>query len=225
MIQLNKKIVLGSGSPRRQLLLKELGLNFRTLISDTAEIPIPGLMGRKIAEYLSDEKAEALKNKINKDEILITADTIVWLNSHILNKPANSEEAFNMLSSLSGRKHQVYTGVTIINASTKKTFSVESSVVFKILNENEIRKYISEFKPYDKAGSYGAQECLSEGINPCSENEIKFLNKYQLDNFFEKTLAPEKKKHIPMIDHIDGSYYNVMGLPIVELMEELFVIG
>lgn len=224
MIQINKKLVLGSGSPRRQLLLKELGVNFRTLISDTAEIPIPGLLGGKIAEYLSDEKAESLKNKIYEDEILITADTIVWLNSSMLNKPTDSEEAYKMLSLLSGRKHQVYTGVTIMNASSKNTFSVESSVVFKTLTESEIRKYISEFQPYDKAGSYGAQECLSEGINPCSKKEIKFLNKYQLYNFFEKTLAPKKKKHIPMIDHIEGSYYNVMGLPIVELMEELLVI-
>ena len=224
MIQLNKKLVLGSGSPRRQILFKELGLNFRTLISHTAEIPIPGLFGGKIAEYLSEEKAEALKNKIFDDEVLITADTIVWLNSSMLNKPTDSDDAFKMLSSLSGRKHQVFTGVTILNASSKKTFSVESSVVFKTLKQSEIYKYISEFQPYDKAGSYGAQECLSEGINPCSDKEIKFLNKYALDNFFERTLAPEKKKHIPMIDHIEGSYYNVMGLPIVELIEELLVI-
>lgn len=221
MIQLNKKIVLGSGSPRRQLLLKELGLNFRTLISDTAEIPIPGLFGGKIAEYLSEEKADALKNKIYEDEILITADTIVWLNSSMLNKPTDSNAAFKMLSSLSGCKHQVYTGVTIINATSKKTFCVESSVVFKTLKESEIRKYISEFQPFDKAGSYGAQECLSEGINPLSEKEIQFIKKYNLENFFERTLAPEKKKHIQMIDHIEGSYYNVMGLPIVELVEEL----
>ena len=221
MILLNKKIVLGSGSPRRQLLLKELGLNFRTLISDISEIPIPGLFGGKIAEYLSDEKADALKNNIYDDEILITADTIVWLNSSMLNKPINSEEAFKILSSLSGCKHQVFTGVTIINATSKKTFCVESSVVFKTLKESEIRKYISEFQPFDKAGSYGAQECLSEGINPLSEKEIQFIKKYNLENFFERTLAPDKKKHIQMIDHIEGSYYNVMGLPIVELVEEL----
>lgn len=221
MIHLKNKILLGSGSPRRKLLLKELGLNFRFLISETDETPLPGLLRGEIAKYLSEEKANVLKNKIHENEILVTADTIVWLDSYMLGKPANSEEAFNMLNSLSGNKHQVYTGVTIMNIKSKKTFCVESQVVFKKLKESEIRQYIFEHQPYDKAGSYGAQECLTSGENPCSEKEIQFLKKYGYEKFFERTITKEKKKHIPMIDHIEGSYYNVMGLPIVELIEEL----
>ena len=162
-----------------------------------------------------------MKSEIHENEILVTADTIVWLDSFMLGKPANFDEAFKMLSLLSGCKHQVYTGVTLMNQSITKTFCVESDVLFNTLSEIEIRKYIQEYQPYDKAGSYGAQECLIEGINPCSENEIRFLKKNKLDNFFEQSLQSDNKKHIPIIKHIKGSYFNVMGLPVVELMEEL----
>ncbi len=221
MFNIKKKILLGSGSPRRILLLKELGLNFRVLISDADETPLSDHLRGDIAKYLSEKKAEALKNKIHENEILITADTIVWLDSSMLGKPANSEEAVEMLNLLSGRRHQVYTGVTLTDQSSKKTFCVESNVVFKTLNEIETRKYIQEYQPYDKAGSYGAQECLMEGVNPCSKKEIQFLKNHGIELFFERTLAMDKKKHIPIIEHIQGGYFNVMGLPVVELIDEL----
>ena len=221
MFTFKKTILLGSGSPRRKLLLKELGINFRVLISNTDEIPLPGLIRGEIAKYLSEEKADKLKSTILENEILITADTIVCLGSTMLGKPINYDDAYSMLSLLSGQKHQVYTGVTLTDRSSLKTICVKSNVVFKVLDEMEIRKYILEYQPYDKAGSYGVQECLMAGINPCSVKENIFLKKYGFEKFFEKTLVPEKKLHLPIIEVIDGSYFNVMGLPIVELIEEL----
>ena len=223
MFDFKKKILLGSGSPRRKTLLKELGIDFRILVSETDEIPLPHLLRGDIAKYLADEKADILKNKIHADEILITADTIVWLNSSMLGKPENEDEAFRILSKLNGCMHQVYTGICLMDVNTRKTFCVESNVLFRRLTETEIREYVHLYKPFDKAGAYGAQESLAEGVNPCSEKEIKFLKKYGIENLFERTLSTEKKKRIPIIDHIDGSYFNVMGLPVVELIEELKV--
>lgn len=224
MFTLKKSILLGSGSPRRKLLLKELGINFRVLISNTDEIPLPGLVRGEIAKYLSEEKADKLKSNILENEILITADTIVCLGSLMIGKPGNYDDAYSMLRLLSGQKHQVYTALTISDQSSKKTICVESTVEFNVLDDVEIRKYILEFQPYDKAGSYGAQECLLEGINPCSAKEITFLKKYGFKNFFQQTLVPENKVRIPIIKEICGSYFNVMGLPIVELMEELKIL-
>ncbi len=221
MLKLKKSILLGSGSPRRKLLLKELGINFRILISNTDEIPLPSMVRGEIAKYLSEEKADKLKSNILENEILITADTIVCLGSKMIGKPGNYDDAFSMLKLLSGQKHQVFTGVTLTDRSYQKTICVESNVVFNVLDDVEIRKYILEYQPFDKAGSYGAQECLMEGINPCSAKEITFLKKYAFENFFQQTLIPETKVRIPIIKEIEGSYFNVMGLPIVELIEEL----
>lgn len=221
MFNFKKNILLGSGSPRRKILLEQLGINFRVVVSNADETPLPFLERSDIAKYLSEEKANALKNKINDNEILITADTIVWLDSFMLGKPVNPEDAFNMLNLLSGKKHQVYTGVTLTDIISTKTFCIESNVVFKKLNEIEIRKYIQEYEPFDKAGSYGAQECLSNRINPCSVKEKQFLKTNGLQSFFENTQFPDTKNHIEIIDHIKGSYFNVMGLPIVELIDEL----
>ena len=219
----NKNIVLGSGSPRRKLLLKELGFNFRILTSKADEVPLPHLKREKIAEYLAEEKANSLSGQIKENEILITADTIVCLGSVMLGKPSDSLNAIEMLSLLNGRRHQVYTGICLFKNNEKKIFSVESNVVFRKLNENEIQKYIEVYKPFDKAGSYGAQESLPEGINSCSEKEIKFMKKFGFEKLFERTLPEENINRIPLIDHIEGSYFNVMGLPVVELFEELMV--
>ncbi len=225
MITLNKKILLGSGSPRRQILLKELGVNFRLFKSNTDEIPLPHLLRGDIASYLAEEKANALQGNIHDNEILVTADTIVCIGDQMLGKPADTNEAFDMLTKLNGKQHQVYTAVCIQDQKKRKTICVETDVTFKKLNDDELLEYIDLYKPFDKAGAYGAQECLPIGINPCSEKEKEFLKKYSIENLYERTLSTENKKRIPLIDHIDGSYFNVMGLPIVELIEELLVVS
>ncbi len=215
------KILLGSGSPRRKLLLQELGFSFRILTSKTAEIPLPHLKGGEIALYLAEEKADALLNELHEGEILITADTIVWLESTMLGKPLHAEEAFQMIKKLSGRKHEVYTGVCVCNRNKRELFCVNSEVVFKELSEIDIKHYVKAYHPMDKAGSYGAQECLPEGMNPCSEEEKLFLKKFGKEDICERSMAEIKTKRIPFIDHIEGSYFNVMGLPIVELTNVL----
>ncbi len=220
MINLDKKIVLGSGSPRRKQLLKEMGINFRVLISDTDETPLPHHSGGEIAMHLAEEKAEALRDKIDDDEILITADTIVWLDT-MLGKPKDENEAFEMLKRLSGRDHIVYSGVCILHRGNRKTICVDSKVIFKKLSDQQINEYVHLYKPFDKAGAYGAQETLPEGKNPCSREELDFMKENELERLFENTQTADTRKRIPIIDHIEGSYFNVMGLPVVELVREL----
>jgi septum formation protein len=220
MKRLNKKIVLGSGSPRRQLLLKEMEINFRVLLSNTNEIPLPHLTGSEIAVHLAEEKAVALKNQITDDEILVTADTIVWMNE-LFGKPADEKEAFGILKKLNGKVHFVYTGICILKGEFKLNFYSESKVFFQKLSDDDIRQYILLYKPLDKAGAYGAQECFPEGKNPCTEEEIIFMEKYGFENLFSNTQTRDSRKRIPIIDHIEGSYFNVMGLPVARLYEEL----
>jgi septum formation protein len=215
------KILLGSGSPRRRQLIEALGFKYRVLQSHTEEIPTPGLRRADIALFLAEEKSDALFTQKLEDEILITADTIVCLGDIVLNKPGDEAHAFEMLSRLNGATHQVFTGVCIVNGGEKKLFAVESDVTFKQVTEVQLLQYIREYKPFDKAGSYGAQECLPAGMNPCSPKEISFLQKQGLINLFDETLASNAHNVIPLIDHIEGSYFNVMGLPIVELWEAL----
>ena len=221
MIVTNKKVLLGSGSPRRRLLLKELGIDFRVMLSKTAEIPPPILKRDDIVKFLAEEKADVLKKELHSNEILITADTIVWLEDSMLGKPSNADDAFNMLLKLRGRNHQVYTAVCLDDGTKRKTFSVESNVHFKKVSDDDLREYIDLYKPFDKAGAYGAQECLQDGINPCSEKENKFLVKNHLYHLLNNSITTENKKRIPIIDRIEGCYFNVKGLPLVELVEEL----
>jgi septum formation protein len=220
MFQFKRKIVLGSGSPRRQLLLRELGIHIRIVVGNTDETPLPGLVKNEIAEYLSKEKSKELLHRIHEDEILVTADTIVWVDTFMLGKPENVEHAFEMLKILNGRSHRVFTGITIATFESSKTFSVESEVFFKKLTIEEIQNYIEVYKPFDKAGAYGAQECLPDTLNPLSQTEINFLNKNNLSSYYDNTKTPGLN-HIPFIERIDGSFFNVMGLPIVELVNEL----
>lgn len=221
MIDRSKKILLGSGSPRRRQLLQELRYDFRTQTSDVDETPEKGMKGRNIAEYLALKKALAMISHCRENEILLTADTIVWLNDGLMGKPSNTDEAIAMLKSLSNQKHQVFTGICLMNNKSRTIFSIKSDVVFKKLDPNQIREYVETCRPFDKAGSYGAQECLFPGINPCSENEKRFLIENDLENIFEKSLTHKEGKHFPFIDHIEGSYFNVMGLPIAELVEKI----
>jgi len=184
----NKKILLASKSPRRQELLKGLDINFEiaNIIEINENFPNT-LKSKEIAAYLSELKAQAYLKNIKKDEIIITADTIVWHNNKVLNKPKDRADAFNMISALSEDKHMVYTGVSISSVKKQITFVSATKVFFKQLTDDEIYYYIDRYKPFDKAGAYGIQEWIG------------YIG----------------------IEKIEGSYFNVMGLPVQKLYDEL----
>jgi septum formation protein len=154
------KIVLGSNSPRRKELLEEMGYSFQTRTKDTDESYCTTVPKLDVAKTIALKKAEALTVTLSKDEILICADTVVIVDDEVLGKPNNHLEAFQMLSKLSGKTHQVITAVTF---STQKKTVVDQAVTevtFKSLSESEINYYIDTFKPFDKAGGYGIQEWI-----------------------------------------------------------------
>lgn len=161
MKNINYHIILASKSPRRQYLLKELGIDFKVILKEIEEDYPHHLKREEIVEYLCEHKANAFKDKLKDDKtLLITADTIVWLNEKVLNKPKDFNDAFGMLSQISGKMHEVVSGVCL--KTTKKTviFHVISKVFFKHLTDDEINYYITNFRPYDKAGAYGIQEWI-----------------------------------------------------------------
>ncbi|MCH5252978.1 MAG: septum formation protein Maf [Lachnospiraceae bacterium] len=182
------KFILASQSPRRRELFAMLDLPFEILVSDTEEV-ITSSEPAEVTEELSRQKAEAVAGKVDKG-IIIGADTVVSVEEKILGKPADRDEAFQMIQSLQGRSHMVYTGVTILvkenGKRESKTFSVGTKVHVAVMGGEEIRAYISTEEPYDKAGGYGIQ-----GI----------FGKY--------------------IEGIEGDYFNVVGLPVHRLYEEL----
>jgi len=183
-----KKIILASQSPRRKELLQGIGLNFEILVKENIDEDFdPQMPFDQVAQFLAEKKAQAYIDIIDNSTILITADTIVCTNSEILNKPADEQEARYMLNQLSGKKHKVITGVCIKSVKKQKCFSVESSVYFAGLNQEEIDYYISNYKPFDKAGAYGIQEWIG------------YIG----------------------IKRIEGSFFNVMGLPIHMVYNEL----
>lgn len=181
------KFILASKSPRRQFLLKDLGLNFEVHTKEVDESFPLTLKAQEIPLYLCEKKAAAFDGDLDENTIVITADTIVWVNGQVLNKPENFDDAVRMLQLLSGKMHEVYTGVCIHSKHKSKSFYARTNVYFKTLSMQEIEYYINNYNPYDKAGSYGAQEWIGY-------------------------IAVEK---------IEGSYFNVMGLPLKELYEEL----
>jgi septum formation protein len=181
-----KYIILGSQSPRRKQLLEGIGIPFTIKILDIDESFPHDLKAQNIPLYLCQKKA-AHFNIEDDDTLLITADTIVWINGHVLNKPADLNEAKEMLKELSGNLHQVYTGVCLKSKSKTHSFFSETNVYFKNLTEEEIEYYLSNYKPLDKAGSYGVQEWIG------------YIG----------------------IERLEGSYFNVMGLPTKELYEAL----
>ena len=186
--KLNKyKLILASRSPRRQQLLSELGLEFDIVLKDYEESYPDGLNGEEIARYVAYGKALSFKDTISENEIVITADTIVWCNNKVLGKPVDYDDAVTILKEISGRTHEVITGVSILSRSKQVTFSDSTRVTFDTLTDEEISYYIEKCKPYDKAGAYGIQEWI--GIVACT--------------------------------HIDGSYFNVVGLPVQRLYKEL----
>jgi septum formation protein len=181
------KIILASRSPRRQQLLRELGLKFDVVVHDYDESYPSGLNGEEIARYVAYEKASIFRNKLSDNEIVIAADTIVWCNNKVLGKPVDREDATAILKEISGNTHEVITGVSLRSNTRETTFSDSTKVTFEAFSEEEINYYIKNYEPYDKAGAYGIQEWI--GIIACS--------------------------------HIDGSYFNVVGLPVQRLYKEL----
>jgi len=155
---LNSKLVLASNSPRRKQILEEAGISFTVRIKDTPENYPADLDTSQVPSYLARLKAKAFSEI--RDETFITADTIVLLDGMILGKPSTFDEAFSMLKSLSGKKHQVITGVCLLNKNTETIFSDTTDVYFRNLSDAEINFYLEHYKPYDKAGAYGIQEWL-----------------------------------------------------------------
>jgi septum formation protein len=215
-------LILASKSPRRQYLLKELGFNFEVRIKEVEENFDAHLKAAEIPLYLCEKKAAAFDEELKDNTIVITADTIVWVNNQVLNKPENFEDAVRMLQLLSGNVHEVYTGVCLQSKHKKTAFATLTKVHFKPLALKDIEYYIHHYKPYDKAGSYGAQECLPIDMNPCSIEEIAFLTELNKLHLIENSRAevPTKKTFVA-VDKIEGSYFNVMGLPVKELYHAL----
>ena len=179
-------IILASGSPRRQQFFKDLDMSFSIQLKEIEEIYPVELKGVAITDYLADLKSKAFISLKEKD-LLITSDTIVWLENEALGKPKNADEAYKMLHKISGKQHQVLTSVSIKNVNFQVIINDTTEVFFKELTDAEIQYYIKTCQPFDKAGAYGIQEWIG------------FIG----------------------IEKIEGSYFNVMGLPVQKLYKEL----
>ena len=186
MIQ-QKNIILASQSPRRQDLLKQLGVEFEIQVLNIDETYPSNLHPYDVPEYLARLKSDEFNAKNHKDTCIITSDTVVIYKDKILGKPANEKDALNMILELSDKEHYVVTGVCLQFHDRKKSFSSISKVEFETISEAEANYYINTFKPLDKAGSYGIQEWIGQA----------------------------------RIKKIDGCYYNIMGLPLNALYNNL----
>ena len=156
----HKNLILASGSPRRQLFLKELGLHFEIRLKEIDEHYPPHLIGTEITDYLAKLKATPFLEELNKNDILITADTIVWLNKKAIGKPKNVQEAREMLKELSGKKHEVISSFCLTSKEKQIVKNEITQVYFGELSMQEIDYYIDHYQPFDKAGSYGIQEWI-----------------------------------------------------------------
>ena len=156
----NYNFILGSNSSRRKEILKEIGLDFSVYPSNIDENFNNEMKLENIGVFLAEKKANAIKNELKENDILITADTTVIHNNELLSKPENTLQAKKMLSKLSDKSHKVITGVCLLSKNRKCTFSCETIVTFNNLEIKEIEFYINKFKPFDKAGSYGIQEWI-----------------------------------------------------------------
>ena len=182
------KVILASNSPRRRELLAGLGLQFEVrVLADIDENYPPTLPATQIAKYIAHKKAEANRAIMAKNEMIITADTIVVVDNMVMGKPADDADAIRMLSTLSGKTHKVITGVCITTLNKQTVFDVTTGVTFKALTDEEINYYITHFHPTDKAGAYGIQEWIG------------YIG----------------------VTGLEGSYYNVMGLPVQRIYDEL----
>jgi len=155
------KLILASNSPRRRELLAGLGLDFEVRVLPDIDESYPETMAAlDTAEYIAEKKAAAYQTVMAEDELIITADTVVIVGDEVLGKPADVREAREMLQKLSGRTHQVVTGVCLTTRQQSNHFSVKTDVTFKPLTDSEIKYYIEKYKPFDKAGAYGIQEWI-----------------------------------------------------------------
>lgn len=170
----NHHIILASASPRRQELLKSLIINFEVRVKPVNEIYHPELKREEITNYLATLKAEAFKNELKINDILITSDTIVWHNNKAVEKPVNSDDAKNMLKQLSNSSHEVITSVCFTTLQQQNTFHCNTKVYFKELTDEDINFYVDNFKPLDKAGAYGIQEWI--GFIGVEKIEGSYLN-------------------------------------------------
>lgn len=156
----SNKIILASGSPRRQQFFKELDIDFEIRLKEVEEIYPPHLQAEEITNFLAELKAKAFEGELKTNEILITSDTIVWHNNQCLGKPKDEEDAFRMLQSLSNSTHEVITSVCFKTTSKTETFYEVTKVTFRELSDEAIRYYLINYKPFDKAGSYAIQEWI-----------------------------------------------------------------
>ena len=182
------RLILASNSPRRRELLAGLGLPFEVrVLNDIDESYPENMPAADVALYIAGKKADAYRSVIQPDELIITADTVVIVGDDILGKPTDEADAVHMLREISGRTHQVTTGVCLLTASQERRFAVTTDVTFKELSDEEIHYYIDHYHPYDKAGAYGIQEWIG------------YIG----------------------VTGLHGSYYNVMGLPVQRIYNEL----
>lgn len=181
-------VILASNSPRRRELLGGLGIEYQVMTIPGIDESYPeSLKGEEIPIHISQKKAEAYLQQMQDNDLIITADTIVYQDGMVLGKPADEAEAIKMLQLLSGHTHQVITGVSVVTKQKVKSFAVTTQVTFASLTDEEIQYYVQHYRPYDKAGSYGIQEWIG------------FIG----------------------VTGIEGSYFNVMGLPVQRLYTEL----
>ncbi len=159
MIELKKSLILASNSPRRKQLLHEAGFEFTVEVLPTDESYPEDLPAEEVASYISREKAEQFRGT-RRDSLVLTADTVVIADHHILGKPADAADAFRMIRMLSGRSHNVVTAVSLLSDGEIQTIADIAEVYFRDLEDWEINHYIKEYKPFDKAGSYGIQEWI-----------------------------------------------------------------
>lgn len=184
-----KRLILASNSPRRKELLAGLGLEFEVRVMKGIDESYPDdLVGEDIPKYISMQKAKAYIPTLTPDEVLITSDTIVYVDGKVLGKPRDAADAHDMLRLLSGRTHEVITGVTMVESGREpRCFATTTLVTFKQLTDDEINYYITNYRPFDKAGAYGIQEWIG------------YIG----------------------VTSIEGSYFNVMGLPVQRVYESL----
>lgn len=187
-MELKYKLILASNSPRRKELLAGLGVSFEVrVLQDIDEHYPENLPVNEVARYIAKEKADAYRRIVAADELIITADTVVIVGDEILGKPIDEADAVRMLRLLSGRTHQVTTGVCLLTAEKERCFDVTTDVTFKTLTDEEIHYYVNRYRPFDKAGAYGIQEWIG------------YIG----------------------VTGLNGSYYNVMGLPVQRIYQEL----
>lgn len=174
MLQTNYKIILGSGSPRRQQFFSDFDLEFEIRVKEIEEVYPAHLKATEITNYLALLKANAFNDELLDNELLVTSDTIVWQNNCAIGKPKNFENAVEMLQNLSNKKHQVITSVCFKTNTKTEVFSEITEVTFTELSLNDIHYYLNTYKPYDKAGGYGIQDWI--GLIGISKIEGSYTN-------------------------------------------------